>query len=270
MLIKYEVYLISIILFISLINTSLTYNNSFKWDEESLFNYIKYNYLVPDNETNTIKNFNYMIIDPNKYTKTTDIFEIKKNLDKLYKIYNLTSFIYIVNYLKKNTELNYNLKSFNNKIFSEIYKYKKNFDEYSTLSIIIQVEDDKMNLRLGSSCRYIISDLEALQILKDNSFYLTNKKINILLNRFISSFINKYAKNYQKYIKTGKNSFSFFRQILTFKGISILSIIIISYFILIYFCLIYKYKDKSNKNNTYIENNIEKFIKTNKDESLEF
>ena len=56
-----------------------------------------------------------MIIDPNEYLTNNDYLEIKKNLEKLYTQYNITSFIYIINYLKKNTDLNYNLKEFNNK-----------------------------------------------------------------------------------------------------------------------------------------------------------
>ena len=271
MFIKNEIINISIILFILLINSSFCYNDSFRWDEETLLEYVKINFLNPDNITNNISQFHYMIIDPHNYLKNGNLFEIQKYLEKLYNEYNLTCFLYITNHVKKNTELNYNLKYFNNKVFSEIHKYK-NFDEYSTISLIFQLEDNKMNIRLGSTCRTIISDSEALQILKDNSIYLNNKQINILLKKFFSSFINIYSKNYISYTKNNKLSFGFIKQILTFKGISILSLIILAYIFLIYFCLIYKIGDKCNKDNntnTYIENNIEKFIKMNKDETLE-
>ena len=272
MLIKYENIIILLIIFLPLINSSLIYNDSFRWDEETLLEYVKINFLNPDNETNNIDQFHFMIIDPHNHLKNDNLFEIKKYLEKLYNEYNLTCFLYLTNHVKKNTELNYNLKYFNNKIFSEIHKYNQNFDEYSTISLIFQIEDDKMNIRLGSNCRTIITDSEALQILKDNSQYLNKNQINILLKKFFSSFINIYSKNYMSYVKNNKNRFSFIKQILTFKGISILSLIILSYIFLIYFCLIYKIGDKCNKNsniNTYIENNIEKFIKMNKDEPLE-
>jgi len=267
MKIKHEINFILLIAFISLINTNFVSNASFRWDEESLLEYIKLKYLTADNKTNNISEFHYMIIDSNEYIKNNDLLLLKNNLEKLYKEYNITCFLYILNTVKKNTELNYNLKSFNNKLFAEIHKYIL-FDQYSTLSLIFQIEDDKMNIRLGSSCRNIISDSEAFQILKDNSNYLTNKQINILLKKFFSSFINKYFHNYHQYIKNERNIFSYLRQLLTFKGILISSIIIISYFLLIYFCLIYKIRDKSNNTNTYIEKNIEKFIKENKDETL--
>ena len=105
-----------------------------------------------------------MIIDPHNHLKNDNLLEIKKYLEKLYNEYNLTCFLYLTNHVKKNTELNYNLKYFNNKIFSEIHKYNQNFDEYSTISLIFQIEDDKMNIRLGSTCRTIITDSEALRI----------------------------------------------------------------------------------------------------------
>ena len=98
--------------------------------------------------------------------------------------------------------------------------------------------------------------------------YLTNKQINILLNRFISSFIKKYAYNYNQYTKNIKNNFSFFKLVFTFKGIFIFAIIIFTYIILIYFCLILKYNNKSNRN-TDLEKSIEKFIKINQNVTIE-
>ena len=269
MSIKNGCYFILIILFIS--NSFSSFNESFKslkkWDEETLFEYIKYKYLTPNNETNNIPEFHFMIIDPNEYLTNNDYLEIKKNLEKLYTQYNITSFIYIINYLKKNTDLNYKLKDFNNKIFSEIYKYKKNFDEYSTISAIFQIEDNKMNIRLGSACRSIISDSESLQILKDNYEYLSSKQIGNLLTKFTSSFVNKYIYNYNQSKKNSKNKFNFLFQILTFKGIIILSILILVYSLLIYFCFFHKFSENKIAN-TLVEKNIEKFIKTNKDESI--
>ena len=275
MLKKYENFFVFIVLFISFINSSSTFNESYSamknWDEETLFEYVKFKYLTPDNETNNISDFHYLLIDPNEYLKDNYLTEIKNNLEKLYKAYNITSFIYIISDVKKNTNLNYKLKDFNYKVFTEIYKYKKDFDEYSTMTAIFHIEDNKMNIRLGNSCRKIISDFEAFQILKDNSDYLSNKQIGILLNNFISSFIKKYSFNYQKYTKNTKNNFAFFKQIFTFKGISIFIVLILSYIILIYFCLIYKYTEKCTKNNinnTDLEKSLEKFIKINKDETI--
>ena len=248
--------------FIPVFNTS--FNSIEKWDEDNLFEYIKYHYLTPDNKTNEIKAFNYILIDPNEYL--SNIKEIKRYLDKLYNEYNITSFIYIINHLKKNINLNYKLKDFNTKVFSEIKKYtRNNFDEYSTISLIFQVEDDKMNIRLGSNIRNIISDSEALEILKLNSHYLFNKQLNILLKNFFSSFINKYTYNYKQ--NSRNNNFNFFAIILTIKGILLLSLIIIIYFILIYFCLIHK--NKTTNVRTEMEKNIEKFIRVNKDEQIE-
>ena len=103
MSIKNGCYFILIILIIS--NSFSSFNESFKslkkWDEETLYEYIKYKYLTPNNETNNITEFHFMIIDPNEYLTNDDYLEIKKNLEKLYTQYNITSFIYIINYLKK-------------------------------------------------------------------------------------------------------------------------------------------------------------------------
>ena len=271
MLKKYENFFFLVIICLSFINNSLNFNESYSsikiWDEETLFEYIKNKYLIPDNETNNIHDFHYILIDPNEYLKDNNLNTIENNLEKLYKIYNITSFIYIISNIKKNINLNYKLKDFNYKIFSEIYKYKKDFDEYSTMSAIFHVEDNKMNIRLGSSIRKIISDSEAFQILKDNSNYLSNKQISILLNKFISSFIKKYAYHYQQDKNNNKNNLSFFKQIFTSKGISIFSSIILSYFLLIYFCLIRTYTN--NNTNTDLEKRIEKFIKLNKNVTIE-
>lgn len=261
---------IILLIFIPIINASLDLEeikNIKKWDEETLFEYIKTYYINKEN----IEDFHYMIVDPNQYLKDKNLINIKNSFEQLHNEYNVTSFIYIINYLKKNTDLNYKLKDFNNKIFSEIKLNNQLFEEYSTLSIIFQVEDNKMNVRLGSSCRSIISDSEAYQILKDNEKYLSSKQIDIILGKFINSFLKKYKHNYIKYKKEG-NSFSFLRKILTFKGIFILSIIILSYFLLIYFCLIYKIDNQSTKKVeplTELEKEIENFIKINKNENIE-
>ena len=150
MLKKYENFFFLVIICLSFINNSLNFNESYSsikiWDEETLFEYIKNKYLIPDNETNNIHDFHYILIDPNEYLKDNNLNTIENNLEKLYKIYNITSFIYIISDIKKNINLNYKLKDFNYKIFSEIYKYKKNFDEYSTMSAIFHVEDNKMNI----------------------------------------------------------------------------------------------------------------------------
>ena len=156
-------------------------------------------------------NIVFQYIDPTKGGIENTAYYLYKELEKTYEVKGCSM----------DVDDNYKLKDFNYKIFSEIYKYKKDFDEYSTMSAIFHVEDNKMNIRLGSSIRKIISDSEAFQILKDNSNYLSNKQIIILLNKFISSFIKKYAHNYQQDKNNNKNNFSFFKQIFTSKGISI-------------------------------------------------
>ena len=137
---------IILLIFIPIINASLDLEeikNIKKWDEETLFEYIKTYYINKEN----IEDFHYMIVDPNQYLKDKNLINIKNSFEQLHNEYNVTSFIYIINYLKKNTDLNYKLKDFNNKIFSEIKLNNQLFEEYSTLSIIFQVEDNKMNVR---------------------------------------------------------------------------------------------------------------------------
>ena len=244
-----------------------------KWDETSLFDYLKIKFLSPDKSEN-LKNLHYIIADPNDYLKNVNLKEAKKNLDLLYKEFNVTTFIYIISAIEKNRDLNYKLKDFDSKIYSEIYKNNPDFDEYSTISSIFRIEDKKLHIRLGSTCREMIYDSEALTILKKRKNDLEKQNLEKLLNLFTKELLTKYRQNFEL-IKNNKRYFTFKKSIILILFIAI--IIIICTIIYCIFCNKENYylEKKPKKDsfeidiNTNKENKIEEIIKTYKNENIE-
>ena len=242
-----------------------------RWDEHSLFDYIKQKYLNPDNPEE-IKKLHYIIADPNEYLKNINLDEIKNNLELLYTELNVTTFIYVISEVEKNRDLNYKLKDFVSEVFSEIYKKNPNFDEQSTISAIFRIEENKTHIRLGSTTRSILYDLEALKIIKKRTDDLGSKKYEKLLRLFTKDLLSTYKKNYQlrknyKYFTLQKSIF-----------------FLISFIILIGICALFYYIFFNNKKeklyklkddsieialNSNKEKKIEEFIKNNKNKSIE-
>ena len=240
------------------------------WDEHSLFDYIKQKYLNPENPEE-LKNLHYILADPNEYLKNINLDEIKNNLEILYKELNVTTFIYIVRAVEKNTDLNYKLKDFVSEVFSELYKKNPNFDEYSTISAIFRVEDKKLHIRLGSTSRNILYDSEALQIIKKRKNDLEDKKFEKLLRLFTKDLLSTYKKNF-KLSKNYKGYFTLKKSIIVlFCFVLTMFICAICYYI---FCNkenLEKIKDNSIEIdlNEKKEKKIEEFIKNNKNKDIE-
>ena len=231
-----------------------------KWDETSLFDYLKLKFLSL-NKPENLKNLHYIIADPNEYLKNVNLKEAKKNLDLLYKEFNVTTFIYIISAIEKNKDLNYKLKDFDSKIYSEIYKNNPDFDKYSTISSIFRIEDKKLHIRLGSTCREVLYDSEALTILKKRKNDLEKQNFEKLLNLFTKELLTKYRQNFK--LINNKRYFTFKKSVILIFFIVIL--IIVCTIIYCIFC---------NKENYYIEkmpknDSIEIYINTNKDKKIE-
>ena len=209
------------------------------WDEHTLFDYVKQKYLTPDNPED-LKKLHYLIVDPNEYLKGKNLDKIKKNLELLYKEFNVTTFIYVINAVGKNKDLGYKLKDFASFVFSEIYKYNNEFDEYLTISSIFRIEDKKMHIRLGSTCRDIIYDFEALSIIKKRGKELENNNIEKLLKEFTKELLSTYRQNY-KIRKDKKGN--------TFLNRRIVLLIIIIIFIGIFISIYYIFCDKRSTEN---------------------
>ena len=244
-----------------------------KWDETSLFDYLKLKFLSPGKPEN-LKNLHYIIADPNEYLKKVNLKETKKNLELLYKEFNVTTFIYIISAIEKNKDLNYKLKDFDSKIYSEIYKNNPDFDQYSTISSIFRVEDKKLHIRLGSTCRDVLYDAEALTILKKRKNDLEKKNFEKLLNLFTKELLGKYRQNF-KLIKHNNSYFTFKKFAILIFFIAIL--IILSTLIYCIFCNKENYYSKKMTKrdsfeidiNSKKENKIEEFIEAHKNENIE-
>ena len=232
-------HILLLLLKISLINAQADeFSNNKKWDDKSLFQYMSKKYLSHNN-LQQIKELQYMIIDPNEYLKNEDLIECSKNLELLYKEYKVTFFIFIINSIKENTVLSYQLRDFMYKINLEINKYNKDYEGNKVITALFSVEDNKMLIRVGSECRKLLSDSEALKILKKRKDDLKNKNFKNMLNILSKDVLDAYAKNYEK-IQT--NSPSLFK--------IIFYILIFALFGYIYFNFI-----KSNfSSNLYSEN----------------
>lgn len=237
-----EFFCLQILIFIQkLLLISNSPNNEFskqnRWDENTLFQYIKEKYI--STYSNQIINLEYMVIDPNEYLKSDDIIDWTQNIELLYKEFKIISFVFIINSIKENTILSYQLRDFMYKINQEIYKYNKNYDEKKIVSILFAVESNKMFIRVGSSCRPILSDSEAMKLLKKRNNDLKSKNIKKLIYDLSNDILRTYRKNYEQ----NKNK--------TISPLKIFFYIII----LVLFCYIYYHFIKINfSNNKYSEN----------------
>ena len=246
-------HILSLLLKISLINAQTDeFSNNKKWDDKSLFQYMSKKYLSLNN-LQQIKELQYMIIDPNEYLKNEDLIECSKNLELLYKEYKVTFFIFIINSIKENTVLSYQLRDFMYKINSEIKKYNRDYEGNKVITALFSVEDNKMLIRVGSESRKLLSDSEALKILKKRKDDLKNKNFKNMINILSKDILDSYAKNYDK-IQT--NSPSLFK--------IIFYILIFALFGYIYFNFI-----KSNfSSNLYSENFINIEMKSQLDKKI--
>ena len=264
-----EFFCLQILIFIQkLLLISNSPNNEFskqnRWDENTLFQYIKEKYI--STYSNQIINLEYMVIDPNKYLKSDDIIDWTQNIELLYKEFKIISFVFIINSIKENTILSYQLRDFMYKINQEIYKYNKNYDEKKIVSILFAVESNKMFIRVGSSCRPILSDSEAMKLLKKRNNDLKSKNIKKLIYDLSNDILRTYRKNYEQ----NKNK--------TISPLKIFFYIII----LVLFCYIYYHFIKINfSNNKYSENfikletkseygkKVKEFVKKNINKSIQ-
>ena len=246
-------HILSLLLKISLLNAQTDeFSNNKKWDDKSLFQYMSKKY-ISQNNLQQIKELQYMIIDPNEYLKNEDLSECSQNFESLYKEYKVTFFIFIINSIKENTVLSYQLRDFMYKINLEINKYNKDYEGNKVITALFSVEDNKMLIRVGSECRKLLSDSEAVKILKKRKDDLKNKNFKNMINILSKDILDSYAKNYDK-IQT--NSPSLFK--------IIFYILIFVLFGYIYFNFI-KYNFSSNK---YSENFINIEMKSQLDKKI--
>ena len=217
------------------------------WNEDSLLDYIKQKFL--SNEKFTNSKFLYMIVDPNEYLKYINLDEAKKNLELIYNEFNITTLIYIVNSTEKNTDLNYGLRKFSLKLFHEISKNNTNFDEEATISLIFIIEEKRMHLRIGSVCREVLYDLDALKILKKRQKDLENRKFEKLFNIFTKDFITKYRQN-EQILKNYKGMYSLKKRI-----IMIFNFVVVLFILIMTYLLFYDKSKKITNTESVIINN---------------
>ena len=204
-----------------------------KWDEKTLYQFVKNKY------SNELKNLKYLIVDPNEYLKSDDLNESIQNFELLYKEFKVTFFLFVINSIKENSILNYQIRDLMYSINLEINKYNKNYEGDKIISILLAVDNNKKYIRVGSICRKILSDFEANKILK---------KINEDLNKNnLKNIINDLSKDI---LESYRNSFEMSK-----KRTIPLSLKLFFYIIIfILFCYIYYHFIKNNLSTNYSEN----------------
>ena len=233
--------LFSVILFLSKSSPIDKFTQQKKWDDKTLFQYIIDHHI--SKISTDIKELHFIIIDPNEYLKSNDLNESIEKIQSFFNEFQITFFVFIINSIHPNNILSYQLRDFMKKINNEIYKYNNKYDENKIISTLFAVEDNKMLIRVGSTCRQIISDSEAMKILKKRKDDLDKKNMKKLINDLFEDILFTYRNNYKK-IKNKK--MPSFLKILFY-------IIIIILFGYIYYHFI--------KNNFSTHSNDEKFIK---------
>ena len=165
---KKEVYfLIFFSLFI--IQGKTVYEGIDTWSPELLYEYAKKNYLSSNNIEN-ISNIKYMLVDPENYLKNKDLSSINQKMELLYDKFNISIFIILISHLQLNKDKKSTLSSeierftsyFNYMIYKEDQFYNDNF----ALTTSFFIKDRKMRMRTGRRVKEVITDDEALNLLR--------------------------------------------------------------------------------------------------------
>jgi hypothetical protein len=102
------------------------------------------------------------------------------------------------------------------KINLEIHKYNKDYEGNKIITALFSVEDNKMLIRVGSECRKLLSDSEAVKILKKRKDDLKNKNFKNMINILSKDILDLYAKNYDKIQTNSPSLFNIIFYILIF------------------------------------------------------
>ena len=249
-------YLISIIFHITLLKINLSATSvPLVWDEQSLFNYTKANYLNGPYK----KLMNHLVFDPEKIVlDKAKINSVKPTVESLLSDYSVKNFIYLVNSVEDSFSYS-NFKNLILKINEYLNKNNDDFDPELLISTFISVKNSKVFIVRGDKVKKVITNNELDHLIKDIKKHLKPNKDN--LHIIIKSYYENILKIYRKNIKLNK---SFFQQ---YKNIIILFIILA----IIVICVIY-FSGESNDFEHKIaekENKIISFLDKNNENSLE-
>ena len=166
------------------------------------------------------QNYNYFIFDTNNYINNTN--KLTENLKNIYKKYNVSIIIFLINKLELNdnkTDIYNCLKNLENDLINyNIFQKEKKY-----FLLMISFEDKLMTLRSSENLNNLFSNSDKYSILQSVNYYLTNKQNEEAIKTFMNKIIF-YLKN-TNYFSRHKSIFIFPLFLLTI----LLILIIINY-----------------------------------------
>ena len=213
-----------------------------------------------------------MLLDPENYLKNGNISKIKDKMKLIYDKYNISTYIILISHLEiieniDSTEFNYEVKRFASYFNFILHKNYENFKDDMSITTVFFIKEHKMRMRTGYSVKSIISDQDALDILKKRRTNLRSEKYYDVVNDLLFDIYKVYYEYYDNLLDKRKD-------ILLFFGVLIM--------IIITFCIIYLLIKNDSKKTQYHyqkkeslikkkekkEEKIKEFLNKNKDKEI--
>ena len=220
------------------------------WSPDLLYEYANYKYLSQNNKNESF-NINYMLLDPENYLKNGNISKIQDKMKLIYDKYNISTYIILISHLEiieniDSTEFNYEVKRFASYFNFILHKNYENFKDDMSITTVFFIKEHKMRMRTGYSVKSIISDQDALDILKKRRTNLRSEKYYDVVNDLLFDIYKVYYEYYDNLLDKRKD-------ILLFFGVLIM--------IIITFCIIYLLIKNDSKKTQYHYQKKESLIK---------
>ena len=182
------------------ITSKTTYEGIDTLTPHLLYEYAKQNYLLPNNKDN-YANINYMIIDPENYLKSADLSKIKNKMQLLYDRFNLSSYIILISHLQLNNDektsnISDEIERFTSYFNYMLYKNEQFYNDNMALITVFFIKERKMRMRTGRLVKEIITDDEALNILRNRKKNLRRGNYYKVIDKLIDDIYQVYEDTF--------------------------------------------------------------------------
>ena len=196
-----------LIINISFNNSSTLNQENDIWNPDSLYAYVKENFLSENNQKKSYY-LKHMLVDPENYLQNKNTSKIIKQMEYLYDKLKINNYIFLISHVelsqyKKNhideVDMNTEVERFVSKFNYIMYRDNSFYEDNMTLTIIFFIKDRKMRMRTGRSLREIIKDKDALHILNKRRDDLRNEDYYKAVYDLVNDVYNTYISNYAFY-----------------------------------------------------------------------
>ena len=196
-----------LIINISFNNSSTLNQENDIWNPDSLYAYVKENFLSENNQKKSYY-LKHMLVDPENYLQNKNTSKIIKQMEYLYDKLKINNYIFLISHVelsqyKKNhideVDMNAEVERFVSKFNYIMYRDNSFYEDNMTLTIIFFIKDRKMRMRTGRSLREIIKDKDALHILNKRRDDLRNEDYYKAVYDLVNDVYNTYISNYAFY-----------------------------------------------------------------------